>query len=86
MTKTEYHTCDIKGCKNRATPLGKARSRPVVFLTETTESGSCKPYLDYVSFDLCDSCYQKFIDLFPIQAVGAQGYNEYTFKALEAKG
>ena len=69
--------CDIKGCgASPATP----RKMPIVFTTERTEGRPFKPHFSNETLDLCDACFQRLIDEFPIYAHGAQGYNTYYFK------
>lgn len=52
---------------------------PVVFVTEQDEGRPCKPYLSNETILLCNKCYEKFIEKYPVIAIGAQGYNTYKF-------
>lgn len=76
-TKTTV-TCDIKGCDKDADHKQKKIS--VRFMTETTEGRSTTPYVSGEFLDLCSDHYQHYIDTLPIEAYGAQGFNDYSFK------
>ena len=84
MAEVKYNVCDIKGCDNKATFI-KTKLQ-VIFRTEQTEGRSSTPYLDNVSLDLCAHCLNRVIDEEKyVNAVGAQGFNEYYFSAITQK-
>ena len=84
MAEERYirRTCDMCGFEVLApedyeTSL-KPRRLPVKFITEQTEGTSVdEPYIDMVNLNLCEECYKKFLDNYPIKAVGCRGYNEF---------
>lgn len=78
MATTTKIVCDIKGCDKDAAHKQKMVS--VVFSTEQEEGRTVPPYLQGEKLDFCADHYQTFINLQPLRATGAQGYNEYELK------
>lgn len=76
MSKIEYHTCDIEGCKKNADKI--SATIPIKFMTEQTEGRGVKPYLSLETIDICDFHYRIIIDenRMPV-GYGAQGHNQY---------
>lgn len=66
--------CDV--CKKEVEKPNTAVV-PVRFLTEQTEGRSCDPYVRNEKLDFCEGCFDKILVL---NAVGAQGYNDYSFR------
>lgn len=74
-TITKY-TCDI--CQEPAKFL--QQRVPVVFITEQTEGRPCRPHLTAKTLDLCERCFQRIVDSYPLKASGAQGTNTYEWR------
>lgn len=68
----EKYFCDICGKESDTQSI----SCPVLFLTDQTEGKPVRPYITYETLDLCDSCLRKVVS---VSAIGAQGYNTYSF-------
>jgi hypothetical protein len=72
MKKTITQTyCDI--CK-KETPITTI-TYPVFFTTDQTEGRPCKPYISNENIDMCEECKRAAL---MIEAIGAQGVNEYS--------
>jgi len=80
MSEKVITTCDVKGCGATKT---KKKNIQVVFLTEQTEGRSVSPYLCMCNIDICDDCENRITnERRYLTAVGAMGYNEYYFQAI----
>lgn len=69
--------CDIKGCNQEVKGYGQGIHIHVVFHTDQTEGRSVNPYFSNEKMDICEPCMAKIMDSYPLQAAGAQGYNDY---------
>lgn len=76
-------TCDL--CKDSWT-VDEAKFKkkeeffPVKFLTEQNEGRGVSPYFSFVALDLCSKCKQEFLNVYPLTATGAMGYNDFKLR------
>lgn len=79
--KVNQTICDLCGKEIRNPDASTRRRVKVVFETEQTEGRLCKPYMDDDYLDFCNACFQKYVELYPIRARGAQGHNKYRWRS-----
>lgn len=72
------YRCDM--CGEAIGHYDKDQNRPrmpVRFITEQNEGTLTDPYMDYVEIDLCDKCLDRAL---VIDACGAMGHNDYSWR------
>jgi len=83
MSKTVTISCDVTDIIHGG-KVETNKDMPMVFLTETTEGRSTKPYLTTEKIDICELCLQHMIDTRELlTGEGSQGYNKYWFASQE---
>ena len=78
MGKVVAYYCDIAGCGTPVEPED-VREYEVVFETEQNEGRSTEPYFQPAELYLCDKHREAYMQIQPIRATGAMGFNKYRF-------